>query len=117
MATARIPSFDFSVDHICIEKVVQNVEEVKSIQDLFNIVIDIMEFYEKYQQLTGQEKLDKVKKMILLLMSTVKDEEKKRFYQDSVPMLIELVIEISKRKKLLINIVNKANCGCFKLSQ
>lgn len=115
MATARTPSFDFSVDHICIEKIVQNVEEVKSIQDLCNITIDIMEFYEKYQQLTGQEKLDKVKKMILLVMLThVKDEEKKRFYQDSVPMLIELVIEISKRKKLLINIVNKANCGCFK---
>lgn len=115
---SRPPSFELTIEQVCIEKVVQNVEEVKSIQDLFNIVIDIMEFYEKYQQLTGQEKLDKVKKMILLVMLThVKDEEKKRFYQDSVPMLIELVIEISKRKKLLINIVNKANCGCFKLSQ
>jgi hypothetical protein len=105
------------IDNLCIDTIVQNIDEVKSVQELFNIIIDVMEFYDKYEYLSGQDKLDKVKKMLLLvLLSHVKDEDQKRFYKDIVPMIVELVIEISKRKKLQINNnnkINKFNCGCF----
>ena len=116
---SRPPSFELTLEQVCIEKVVQNLVEINNIQDLFNIVINIMEFYEKYRDLSGPEKLDKVKKMILLVMLTyVKDDDKRRFYQDITPMLIEFVIEISKRQKLLINVLQTTGCAsCFKFSQ
>jgi hypothetical protein len=107
------------MDEQCIETIVQNVASIDSFNDLFNVVIDIMEYYEKYRFLKGDEKRDKVQKMVLLvLLSVTKDDERQAFYKDIVPMIIELVIEISKRKKLLINVLEKTGCAsCFKFSQ
>lgn len=103
------------IDQICIETIVQNVKSINNITDLFHVTIDIMEFYERFRRLTGSEKMDKVRKMILLvLLSHAKEEDKRQFYQDITPLIIELVIEISKRKKLLINMIEKAGCSsCF----
>lgn len=102
------------IDEICIEKIVQEVKSIDGINDLFHVVIDIMEYYERFNKLTGDEKMDKVRKMVLLvLLSHTQDEEKRNFYRDITPLIIELVIHISKRNKLLINILDKANCGCF----
>lgn len=107
------------MDEQCFETIVQNVTSIGSFNDLFNVVIDIMEYYEKYKFLKGDEKRDKVQKMVLsVILSTTRDDERQKFYKDITPMLIELIVSISHRRKLLINVLEKTGCAsCFKFSQ
>lgn len=84
--------------------------------DLYTILVDLMEFYERIPGLSGDEKSRRVQKMILLILMThVKEGELRRFYHNLIPIFIEMVIVLSKRSPLMLNVSEKSSCAsCFK---
>ena len=96
-----------------IEKKLKRFLALKVIDDLpsfFILTREVMEYIDKFKELTGQEKKLMVKENVILLLRRQSNFETINMYVLLLEPYIEVLITISK-SKLLLNIVD---AGCFK---
>ena len=96
-----------------IEKKLKRFLSLKVIDDLpsfFLLTREVMEYIDKFKELTGQEKKLLVKENVVLLLRRQSIFESINMYISLLEPYIEVLITISKTK-LLLNIVD---AGCFK---
>ena len=99
-----------------IEKKLKRFLSLKVIDDLpsfFLLTREVMEYIDKFKELTGQEKKLMVKENVILLLRRQSNFESINMYISLLEPYIENLITISK-SKLLLNIV-ETGClkGCF----
>jgi len=85
---------------------------------LYDLIIEYMEFYEnRYTKMSGAQKKINVTNVIEnMIKNQVDDVAKREFYMSMIEPTIELVIFVSKRQKMLLNVVNKTHLSlkkCF----
>ena len=89
--------------------------KLDSMNDLYDLIIEYMEFYEtRYTKMSGTQKKINVTNFIEnMIKNRVDDVAKREFYMSMVEPTIELVIFVSKRRKLLLNVKDKLIKTCF----
>jgi len=89
--------------------------KLDSMNDLYDLIIEYMEFYEtRYTKMSGTQKKINVTNFIEnMIKNRVDDVAKREFYMSMVEPTIELVIFVSKRRKLLLNVKDKLMKTCF----
>ena len=99
-----------------IEKKLKRFLALKVVDDMgsfFILIREVMEYIDKFKELTGQEKKLMVKENVILLLRRQSIFESINMYISLLEPYIENLITISK-SKLLLNIV-ETGClkGCF----
>ena len=89
--------------------------KLDSMNDLYDLIIESMEFYEtRHTKMSGTQKKINVSSFVEnMIKNRVDDVAKREFYMSMVEPTIELVIFVSKRRKLLLNVKDKLIKTCF----